>query len=136
MKYILITGVSSGIGLESVRFLIDKGYYIFGSVRKEEDKAKLESTFPRNFTCLKFDIAQKDQVAKAFDQVKILLNGNHLFGLVNNAGLSVGGPMNLLPDDKFRQQIEVNLFGVRNVTNVFLPLLGGTKGFQGQPGKS
>ena len=43
--------------------------------------------------------------------------------------------MNLLPDDKFRKQIEVNLFGVRNVTNVFLPLLGAYKGFAGQPGR-
>ena len=135
MKYILITGVSSGIGLATVRFLIDKGYYIFGSVRKEEDKVKLESDFPRNFTCLRFDVAQKEEVVAAFDQVKSVLNGNHLFGLVNNAGLSVGGPMNLLPDDKFRKQIEVNLFGVRNVTNVFLPLLGAYKGFKGQPGK-
>lgn len=135
MKYVLITGVSSGIGHATVRFLIEKGFYIFGSVRKENDKIKLESDFPRYFTCLKFDVAQKDQVLAAFDQVKSILNGNHLFGLVNNAGLSAGGPMNLLSDDKFRQQIEVNLFGVRNVTNVFLPLLGAYNGFEGQPGK-
>jgi len=135
MKYVLITGVSSGIGFETVRFLIDKGYYIFGSVRKKEDKVKLKSDFPRNFTCLRFDVTQKEEVVAAFDQVKSVLKENHLFGLVNNAGLSVGGPMNLLEDDKFRKQIEVNLFGVRNVTNVFLPLLGATKGFKGQPGK-
>lgn len=135
MKTILITGVSSGIGFETVRFLIDKGYYIFGSVRKADDKVKLESDFPRNFTCLKFDVARKEEVVAAFDQVKSILNGKPLFGLVNNAGLSVGGPMNLLDDEKFRQQMEVNLFGVRNVTNVFLPLLGATKGYKGQPGK-
>jgi NAD(P)-dependent dehydrogenase (short-subunit alcohol dehydrogenase family) len=135
MKTILITGVSSGIGFETVRFLIDKGYYIFGSVRKADDKVKLESDFPRNFTCLKFDVARKEEVVAAFDQVKSILNGSPLFGLVNNAGLSVGGPMNLLDDDKFRQQMEVNLFGVRNVTNVFLPLLGATKGYKGSPGK-
>lgn len=135
MKTILITGVSTGIGLETVRFLIDKGYYIFGSVRKEDDKVKLESTFPNNFTCLKFDVSKKEEVVAAFDRVKSLLNGSPLLGLVNNAGLSVGGPMNLLDDDKFRQQMEVNLFGVRNVTNVFLPLLGATKGYKGQRGK-
>jgi NAD(P)-dependent dehydrogenase (short-subunit alcohol dehydrogenase family) len=135
MKYILITGVSSGIGHATVRFLIDKGYYIFGSVRKVGDKAKLESDFPRNFTCLRFDVTKKEEVLDTFNQVKTILNGNHLSGLVNNAGGSVGGPMNLLSDEKFRQQIEVNLFGVRNVTNVFLPLLGAYKGFKGQPGK-
>ena len=92
MKYILITGVSSGIGYATVRFLIDKGYYIFGSVRRKEDKVKLESDFPRNFTCLRFDVTQKEEVVAAFDRVKPVLNGNHLFGLVNNAGRSVGGP--------------------------------------------
>jgi short-subunit dehydrogenase len=135
MKSILITGVSSGIGYDAVRFLIGKGYYVFGSARKDADKARLESEFPNNFICLQFDVTQKEQIAVAFDQVKTKLNGAPLSALINNAGLSSGGPMNLLSDEKFRQQIEVNLFGVRNVTNIFLPLLGACKDFSGKPGK-
>jgi len=135
LKYILITGVSSGIGYDAVRFLIGKGYHVFGSVRKDSDRARLESDFPENFTCLIFDVTNKEQIPAAFEHVKRVLNGGSLFALVNNAGFSTGGPMNLLSDEKFRAQFEVNLFGVRNVTNAFLPLLGAYKEFSGIPGK-
>lgn len=135
MQYILITGVSSGIGFDAVRYLIEKGYYVFGSVRKDEDKIRLETKFPRNFTCLKFDVTQKEQIVATFEQVESILKGNSLCALVNNAGLSAGGPMNLISDESFLHQMEVNLFGVRNVTNTFLPLLGACKEFSGTPGK-
>ena len=135
MKYILITGVSSGIGYDAVRLFLEKGYHVFGSVRKTSDKVRLQSEFQNNFTCLIFDVTQQEQITTAFDQVKTVLNGNHLSGLVNNAGLTMSGPMHLMSDDKFRHQMEVNLFGVRNVTNAFLPLLGAYRGFKGQPGK-
>ena len=135
MKYILITGISSGIGYDAVRLLIEKGYHVFGSVRKTSDKVRLQSEFQDNFTCLTFDVTQKEQIATTFDQVKAVLNGSSLCGLVNNAGLTMSGPMHLMSDEKFRRQMEVNLFGVRNVTNIFLPLLGAYKDFKGQPGK-
>jgi short-subunit dehydrogenase len=135
VKHVLITGVSSGIGYDAVRFLTTKGYHVFGSVRKDSDKSRLESEFTENFTCLTFDVTQKEQISAACQKVKTILNGNSLFALVNNAGFSSGGPMNLLSDEKFRAQFEVNLFGVRNVTNTFLPLLGAYKGFSGTPGK-
>lgn len=135
MKTILITGVSSGIGYDAVRFLVGKGYHVLGSVRKESDKARLEAEFPENFIGLLFDVTNRGQINAAFDQVKSLLNGEPLTALVNNAGFSSGGPMNLLSDESFRSQMEVNLFGVRNVTNAFLPLLGASKEFSGTPGK-
>ena len=135
MKTILITGVSSGIGYDAVRFLISKGYRVLGSVRKESDKARLEAEFPENFSALIFDVTRQEQIVTAFEQVKNILNGAPLFALINNAGYSAGGPMNLMSDESFRSQMEVNLFGVRNVTNAFLPLLGACKGFSGSPGK-
>lgn len=135
MKTILITGVSSGIGYDAVRFLISKGYRVLGSVRKESDKTRLETEFPENFSALVFDVTSKEQVVAAFEQVKTILNGDPLFALVNNAGYSAGGPMHLLSDESFRNQMEVNLFGVRTVTNVFLPLLGASREFSGSPGK-
>jgi len=126
-KYVLITGVSTGIGNDAVGYLIDNGYHVFGSVRKEEDLTRLEEQYPINFTCLQFDVTKLDEVKLAFDKVIGFLDGNKLSGLVNNAGLAIGGPMELMDDDKFRYQMEVNLFAVRNVTNVFLPLLKGDK---------
>ena len=126
-KYVLITGVSSGIGYDAVRFLIDKGYHVFGSVRKDADKIRLSNDFPTDFTCLQFDVTKKEEVEKSFHLVKEIVGTNLLSGLVNNAGLALGGPIELMDDDKFRYQMEVNLFSVRTVTNIFLPLLKGNK---------
>lgn len=134
-KYILITGVSSGIGYDAVRHLTQKGYFVFGSVRNKDDQEKLENEFPENFKCLLFDVTNKPAIESAKLIVEQELNGNTLSGLVNNAGLSIPGPISLISDEDFRIQQEVNLFGVRNVTNVFLPLLGMQQHFKGKPGK-
>ena len=127
LKYVLITGVSTGIGNDAVGLLIKKGYHVFGSVRKEEDVTRLTSQYPENFTCLKFDVTKPEEVKASLEEVVKILNGTKLSGLVNNAGLALGGPIELMDDDKFRYQMEVNLFSVRNVTNIFLPLLKGDK---------
>ncbi len=127
IKYVLITGVSTGIGNDAVGFLINKGYYVFGSVRKEEDWLSLTEQYPRNFTCLKFDVAKVDEIKSALTIVEKILAGSQLNGLINNAGLALGGPIELMDDEKFRYQMEINLFAVRNVTNIFLPLLKGNR---------
>ena len=135
MKNILITGVSTGIGYDAVRHFLDQGYRVFGSVRKDNDKLRLESEFPSNFVCLQFDVVDVEKIKQAAEEVKTLLAGDSLTALVNNAGYALAGPMALLSDDAFRKQIEVNVFGVRTVTNAFLPLLGAQKNFNGKPGK-
>lgn len=134
-SFILITGVSSGIGYDAVRFLTGKGYYVIGSVRKPEDLERLEKEFPDHFKGVLFDVRDKASIAEAKQEVEGLLNGRSLTALVNNAGLSIPGPISMIPDDDFRIQMEVNLFGVRNVTNAFLPFLGMDLDFKGVPGK-
>lgn len=124
-KHVLITGVSTGIGFDALRFLIGKGYYVFGSVRKAEDVSRLNQQFPENFSCLQFDVTKIDDIKVAYAQVEKELAGKPLNGLINNAGLAVGGPIAVMDDEQFRYQMEVNLFAVRNVTNIFLPLLKG-----------
>lgn len=135
MKNILITGVSSGIGHNAVSYFLARGYRVFGSVRSDKDKQKLMQEFPENFVCLQFDVVDEQKVKHAAQVVSTILAGETLTALVNNAGYALAGPMALLSDDAFRQQIEVNLFGVRNVINAFLPLLGAQKNFTGKPGK-
>ena len=135
MKYILVTGVSSGIGYDIVEYFLDLGFYVFGSVRKEEDKERLEKEFTSNFTCLLFDTTNLSQIEAAFEIVKNTIQNQPLTALVNNAGYAKGGPIALLSDEDFRSQMEVNLFGVRNVINTFLPLLGAAKDFPHKPGK-
>lgn len=135
MKHILITGVSTGIGYDAVRYFIDQGYHVFGSVRKDDDLLQLNQDFPQNFTCLQFDVTDVAAIDVAAKIVEQKLAGSSLVALVNNAGYAQGGPMALLSDKDFRQQIEVNVFGVRNVTNAFLPFLGARKDFKAKPGK-
>ena len=132
-KFVLITGVSTGIGKDAIAFLIDKGYYVIGSVRKETDVVRLSEQYPQNFSCLRFDVTKVEEIKSAYHELVQILQGERLSGLVNNAGLAIGGPIELLDDDKFRYQMDVNLFAVRNVTNIFLPLLKGDrkKGIQG-----
>jgi len=135
MKNILITGVSTGIGYDAVRHFLEQGYRVFGSVRSEKDKLRLNADFPGNFVCLQFDVVDVEKIEQAAQEVRTLLAGDSLSALVNNAGYALAGPMALLSDDAFRKQIEVNVFGARNVTNAFLPLLGARKNFTGKPGK-
>lgn len=135
IKHVLITGVSSGIGYDAVRHLVARGWHVFGSVRNQSDADRLRADFPKNFTCLQFDVTNREEIDRTVPVVMKVLGGCRLAGLVNNAGHAVGGPMELLPDDVFRQQIEVNLFGARNVTNSFLPLLGTDTTRTGPPGK-
>ena len=135
MKNILVTGVSTGIGYDAVRYFTQNGYRVFGSVRKDDDQKRLEQDFPENFVCLKFDVTDLEQIKKAKEKVEDILKDESLSALVNNAGYALGGPMALLSDEAFRNQMEVNLFGVRNVTNAFLPLLGAKSNFTGEPGK-
>jgi len=135
MKNILVTGVSTGIGYDAVRYFSQRGYRVFGSVRKDADVERLQADFPKNFESLQFDVTDTARIETERDRVEQLLAGESLTALVNNAGYAQSGPMALLSDDVFRQQIEVNLFGVRNVTNAFLPLLGASSAFTGTPGK-
>ena len=124
MKNILITGVSSGIGYETALYFLEKGYRVFGSVRKEEDLRPIEDRYPDHFTGLVFDITDEAGVSAAQDQVEKVLDGAPLHVLVNNAGISVNGPLAYVSVEEFRHQLEVNVLGVLRVTQAFLPLLG------------
>lgn len=123
MKYILITGVSSGIGFHLCKSLLEESYFVFGSVRKEEDKIRLELAFPNNFKALVFDVCQEEQIKAASQFVQEALGENTLFALINNAGIAVPGPLSEMSESSFQLQMEVNVNGVLNVTNNFIPLL-------------
>ena len=128
MKKVVITGVSTGIGYSSAKILCDSGYRVFGSVRKQEDAEKITSEFGANFTPLIFDVTDSKGIQENAEIVKSeLLPGEALAGLVNNAGVAMGGPINLIDTDVFRQQFEVNFFGLIEVTKTFLPMLGAVK---------
>jgi NAD(P)-dependent dehydrogenase (short-subunit alcohol dehydrogenase family) len=135
MKRVVITGASTGIGWGTTRVLLDKGLRVFGSVRRTEDAARLAAEFGERFTPLLFDVTDTKAVQAEAERVRAELKGETLFGLVNNAGIAVPGPLLHLPIDDFRRQIEVNLIAQVAVTQAFLPLLGTDRTLSGAPGR-
>lgn len=135
MKSIVVTGVSTGIGKSIAEMLIQKGFHVFGSVRKQTDADRLRSDLGTGFTPLTFDITDEVAVHAAAKQVRDQLKGETLCGLVNNAGIAVAAPMLYLKPDDFRRQLEINVTGQLIVTQAFTPLLGADRSLNGKPGR-
>ena len=135
MQSVVVTGVSTGIGWGITKILIQNGYRVFGSVRKTQDAERLQAEFGQTFVPLIFDVTDEEKVHAAARQVRDQLNGETLFGLVNNAGVAVPAPLAHMPIDEFRTQMEINLTGQLIVTQAFLPLLGMDRSLKGKPGR-
>ncbi len=135
MKSVVITGASTGIGWATAKLLLDKGFRVFGSVRKQADADRLSSEFGANFTPLLFDVTDEGAVLSAARDVRATLNGETLAGLVNNAGIAVPGPVLELSADEFRRQMDVNVVGPIIATQAFGPLLGSDASLKGPKGR-
>jgi len=135
MKSVVITGASTGIGWAAAKLLLDRGFRVFGSVRKQADADRLKSEFGTNFTPLLFDVTDEAAVLAAAREVRSQLNGETLTGLVNNAGIAVPGPVLELAADEFRRQMEVNFIGPIIATQAFGPLLGADPQLKGPKGR-
>ena len=135
MKSVVITGVSSGIGFSGADILCQAGYRVYGSVRTEDASKSLLKKHPNNFIPLIFDVRDEDAIVKAANFVENDMSESDQFvGLVNNAGVALGGPFKYLDTNTFRKQLEINVLGVVSVTRNFLKLLGAYKGST-NPGK-
>ena len=135
MQSVVITGASTGIGWATAKLLLDRGFRVFGSVRKQADVDRLKREFGANFTPLLFDVTDEAAVLAAARQVRAALNGETLFGLVNNAGIAVAGPVLELAADEFRRQMDVNVIGPIIATQAFGPLLGSDPSLKGRKGR-
>ncbi len=134
-KSVVVTGVSTGIGLGIASVLIGKGFKVFGTVRKQADADRLQAEFGAAFTPLLVDVTDQPATVRAADQVREVLGQRNLAGLVNNAGISVVGPLLHLPLAEVRQQFEVNLVAPLLVTQAFAKLLGTDRAREGSPGR-
>ncbi|SHJ99268.1 hypothetical protein SAMN05444159_2117 [Bradyrhizobium lablabi] len=135
MKSVVITGASTGIGWAAAKLLLDRGFRVFGSVRKRADAERLKAEFGTNFTPLLFDVTDEAAVLAAAREVRATLNGETLAGLVNNAGIAVAGPVLELSADEFRRQMDVNVIGPIIATQAFGPLLGSDPSLKGAKGR-
>jgi NAD(P)-dependent dehydrogenase (short-subunit alcohol dehydrogenase family) len=115
---VLVTGASSGIGKATVERLSDEGYHVVAGVRREGDAPSAASAE------VLIDLADGASIAPACKQVLGLADRNGgLVALVNNAGINVAGPSEVVSLDDWRRQFEVNLFGQLAVTAELLPAL-------------
>jgi NAD(P)-dependent dehydrogenase (short-subunit alcohol dehydrogenase family) len=135
MQSVVITGASTGIGFATAKLLLDRGFRVFGSVRKPADADRLRGEFGANFTPLSFDVTDEAAVLAAAREVRAALSGETLTGLVNNAGIAVAGPVLELSADEFRRQMDVNVIGPIIATQAFGPLLGSDPALKGPKGR-
>lgn len=134
-RAVVVTGASTGIGRAAVVSAVRAGSHVFGSVRKQADADSLTKEFGATVTPLIFDVADDAAVRAGAAQVAQALGSRRLFGLVNNAGIAVPGPLLHLELDELQRQFEINLFGVHRVTQAFAPLLGSDPTRTGKPGR-
>jgi NAD(P)-dependent dehydrogenase (short-subunit alcohol dehydrogenase family) len=118
---VLVTGASTGIGEAAVLHLRELGFEPVAGVRKDEDAERLARSGIRS---VKLDVIDADQIAAA----RAELGDGGLAGLVNNAGIAVAAPIEFLPIEQLRRQLEVNLIGQVAVTQAFLPALRRARG--------
>lgn len=122
-RNVVVTGASTGIGRQCALHLVAQGWRVFGGVRRQADAAVLQQDSGGGITPLMLDVTNAQTIAVAAWQVRQQLNGDGLHGLVNNAGIAVGGPLEFLPIGQLRRQLEINVVGQIAVTQAFLPLL-------------
>lgn len=131
-KNIVITGMSTGIGLAIGQRLLREGYRVFGSVRREADATRLRDDLGEDFHPLVFDVTDNQAIQQGAEETRRIISAcveqntsrSTVAGLVNNAGIAVSGPMLHVPVESLRQQLEVNVIGAAAVTQAFAPLLG------------
>ena len=128
VRSVVITGASTGIGAACALELDRRGFRVFAGVRKAADALRLQEQASRWLAPLMIDVTDGESIAETAKTVAAALNNGSLAGLVNNAGIVVGGPLETLPLDEFRRQMEVNVVGQLAVTQSLLPLLRAGRG--------
>lgn len=118
-KTVLITGCSSGIGLESALELKRQGFNVLAACRKPED---VERVSAMGLTGVVLDLDSSESVERAAAEI-IELTGNRLYGIFNNAGFGMYGPLNTLSRAQMEQQFSTNFFGAHQLTMLLLPAM-------------
>ncbi len=127
-RAVVVTGASTGIGEACALRLDGMGFRVFAGVRRDEDGATLRQKSSDRLVPVRLDVTSADDIAAAARTVAAAVGDAGLAGLVNNAGIAVAGPMEFLPVDELRRQLDVNVVGQIAVTQAFLPLLRTARG--------
>lgn len=117
---ILVTGASTGIGEATVRALVARGDRVWASVRREEDAQRLTAEHGDAVRVVRFDLTDAEAVA---DAGRRIVEAGPLDGVVANAGMAVPGPLEFLPVDLLREQLDINVSGQLRVIQAVLPAI-------------
>src|SRR5205807_4302812 len=117
----LVTGTSTGIGRACAVHLAGLGHHVYAGVRRVEDVDELRAVSPERITPVILDVTDAGHVESVAKRLTEEVEG--LDGLVNNAGIGRGGPLEFLDLDEWREQLEVNFIGQVAVTKALLPLI-------------
>ena len=123
-KAVLITGASTGIGRNMAESLAKEGYFVYAGARKQADIDALSAI--NNIQGIRLDVTIQEEIDTAVETVQ--KEGRGLYGLVNNAGVGVLGPMIEVDEEDMQFQMDVNVFGPYRVTKAFAPLIIESKG--------
>lgn len=124
-ELILITGTSTGMGAATARELARRGYHVLAGVRRESDADALRAA---GLEPVLLDITRPDQIAAVAGRIGDDPAGRPLRAVINNAGIAINAPIELLSMDEWRHQFEVNFFGHVAVTKAVLPALHASAG--------
>ena len=122
MQVVLVTGASTGIGNTTAKFLAGKGFYVFAGARKKEDIEALNSL--DNVEGIRLDVTSSTDIQAVVERIK----EEGLYGLVNNAGIAVAGPLMEIDRGQLELQFDVNVFGLHDLTRACFPLLQESRG--------
>jgi len=120
VRAILVSGASSGIGEATVLAAARRGMLVYAGVRNAADAQRI-AALHENIRAVNLDVTDAGSIDAAIGAIRA--GGTALAGLVNNAGIALGGPIESLPLDALREQFEVNCFGAIALTQAALPLL-------------
>jgi NAD(P)-dependent dehydrogenase (short-subunit alcohol dehydrogenase family) len=124
---VLVTGASSGIGEACVVRLVGAGFRVYAGVRRDEDADRLRQMSDR-IVPVRLDLTDASHIAEAARVLAGEVGDRGLAGIVNNAGIAVAGPIEFLPIDELRRQLEVNVIGQVALTQAVIPLLRTARG--------
>ena len=127
-SHIVFSGTSSGIGRAAALGLAAAGHHVFAGVRQPGDAPVPPAAGSGEITPLLLDVTDPAQIGAAAGAVAGHTGGAGLTGLVNNAGIGVFGPLEIIPVEQFRHQLEVNVTGQLAVSQALLPLLRRARG--------
>jgi NAD(P)-dependent dehydrogenase (short-subunit alcohol dehydrogenase family) len=119
-RWIMVTGASGGIGRATAARLAQAGHVVFAAARRASALEELAATHPGIYP-VPLDVTDQAAIDHARQQIQTQTGGYGLDVLVNAAGILVLGPVEAIPDQQTRAQLEVNLFGALAVTRAFLP---------------